>query len=103
MKSNIIKQPLHYNSNGEETMVKMVREFGIEATINFFELSAFKYGDRAKFKHNETQDLQKRKECKRIAYKLCDIKEDVAQRVNQFGPTYNEECVKAVKFWRENL
>ena len=58
--SNINKQT-HYNQYRFETIEMMIRIWGVEKTVIFCEMNAFKYRMRAGFKGDVNEDLAKEK------------------------------------------
>lgn len=61
-KYEYVNHPSHYNHWSEETIDQMIKLFGLQNTINFCEMTAFKYAMRMGFKPDNTvlQDLEKR-------------------------------------------
>lgn len=55
----IVDQPDHYKHATFEVIDEMVIAFGIDATINFCILNAWKYRARAPYKGNMKQDMEK--------------------------------------------
>lgn len=54
-----VNSPKHYNQYDVETIDMMERIWGIEKTITFCELNAFKYRMRLGFKDEMEQDFKK--------------------------------------------
>ena len=57
-KEDLVNHPNHYTNGGMECIDEMVLIFGIEATMNFCLLNAWKYRRRALYKNGE-EDIQK--------------------------------------------
>lgn len=55
----IVDDPNHYRTGTFEVIDEMVLAFGIDATINFCVLNAWKYRARAPYKGKLVQDLEK--------------------------------------------
>ena len=58
-KKKQINHPQHYNLYPIETIDMMILIWGIEKTIDFCYMNAFKYRMRLALKDNTTQDLKK--------------------------------------------
>ena len=56
---SIVDDPDHYRTGTFEVIDEMVLAFGIDATINFCVLNAWKYRARAPYKGKMAQDLEK--------------------------------------------
>lgn len=56
---DVVKEPSHYKHGTFEVIDEMVIMFGIEDTITFCRLNAWKYRARAPFKGNMEQDMAK--------------------------------------------
>lgn len=56
---SIVDDPNHYRAGTFEVIDEMVLAFGIDATINFCVLNAWKYRARAPYKGKMAQDLEK--------------------------------------------
>ena len=100
---DMIRQPNHYMANGEETIVKIVKIRGILCAIEFCEGNIIKYQDRAEFKGNKEQDLQKAKEYERMSEDLKKIRTHI-YKVQEDQPwmcTYRETA-RLVQLWSEN-
>ena len=57
-KEDVVNHPNHYTNGGMECIDEMLLIFGVEATMNFCLLNAWKYRRRAIFKNGE-EDIQK--------------------------------------------
>lgn len=59
---NYVNHPSHYNMWSMETIDMMIKVYGLQNTITWCEMTAFKYAMRMGFKPNESvyQDLDKR-------------------------------------------
>lgn len=55
----VVDDPNHYRAGTFEVIDEMVLAFGIDATINFCVLNAWKYRARAPYKGKLVQDLEK--------------------------------------------
>lgn len=58
-KQNVVNEPQHYKHSTFEVIDEMVLAFGIDATITFCILNAWKYRARAPYKDNMKQDMEK--------------------------------------------
>ena len=58
-KKNIVNHPQHYTTYDVETIEMMLRIWGVQETISFCKLNAFKYRMRAGHKDNAEQDIKK--------------------------------------------
>ena len=56
---DVVNEPSHYKHGTFEVIDEMVIMFGIEDTITFCRLNAWKYRARAPFKGNMEQDMAK--------------------------------------------
>lgn len=56
---SVVDDPNHYRTGTFEVIDEMVLAFGIDATINFCVLNAWKYRARAPYKGKMAQDLEK--------------------------------------------
>lgn len=54
-----VNHPQHYTTYDVETLDMMIRIWGIQETISFCKLNAFKYRMRAGHKDNAEQDIKK--------------------------------------------
>lgn len=56
---DVVNEPNHYKHGSFEVIDEMVLVFGIENTIQFCRMNAWKYRARAPFKGNMEQDMAK--------------------------------------------
>lgn len=56
---DVVNEPGHYKHGSFEVIDEMVIVFGIDATIQFCRMNAWKYRARAPFKGNMEQDMAK--------------------------------------------
>lgn len=56
---DVVNEPSHYKHGSFEVIDEMVIVFGIENTIQFCRMNAWKYRARAPFKGNMEQDMAK--------------------------------------------
>lgn len=56
---DVVNEPNHYKQGSFEVIDEMMLVFGIEDTIKFCRMNAWKYRARAPFKGNADQDLAK--------------------------------------------
>ena len=56
---DVVNEPSHYKHGSFEVIDEMVIVFGIEDTIKFCRMNAWKYRARAPFKGNMEQDMAK--------------------------------------------
>ena len=54
-----VNHPQHYKTYDVETLDMMIRIWGVQETISFCKLNAFKYRMRAGHKDNAQQDINK--------------------------------------------
>ena len=54
-----VNHPQHYSTYDVETIDMMIRIWGVQETISFCKLNAFKYRMRAGHKDNAQQDINK--------------------------------------------
>ena len=54
-----VNHPQHYTTYDVETLDMMIRIWGVQETISFCKLNAFKYRMRAGHKDNAQQDINK--------------------------------------------
>lgn len=54
-----VDHPSHYNKGGMEVIDQMIILFGLDKTIAFCELNAYKYRMRAGYKDDAAQDISK--------------------------------------------
>ena len=103
MNKDMIHMPTHYMSNGEETIVKIVRELGIVEAIAFCKGNVIKYADRADHKGQKESDLAKIEEYTQMANDLKRIQYHVymIQYHNKFM-CVRDEITELVKKWSEN-
>lgn len=55
----VVDQPDHYKHGTFEVIDELIMVFGLDATINFCLMNAWKYRARAPFKNNMEQDMEK--------------------------------------------
>lgn len=56
---NEVHHPVHYNMHKHECIKEMIAVFGIDATMTFCKLNAWKYRYRAPYKDDAEKDLKK--------------------------------------------
>lgn len=56
---DVVNEPNHYKQGSFEVIDEMILVFGIEDTIKFCRMNAWKYRARAPFKDNMEQDMAK--------------------------------------------
>lgn len=71
---DVVNEPSHYKHGTFEVIDEMVIMFGIEDTITFCRLNAWKYRARAPFKGNMEQDMAKANRYLEIAAELEAIR-----------------------------
>lgn len=59
LEEDVVNEPNHYKQGSYEVIDEMVIVFGIENTIQFCRMNAWKYRARAPFKGNMEQDMAK--------------------------------------------
>lgn len=71
-----VNEPSHYKHGTFEVIDEMVIVFGIDATIDFCRMNAWKYRARAPFKGDMEQDMAKANCYLEMAAKLQSIKDE---------------------------
>ena len=72
---DVVNEPSHYKHGTFEVIDEMVIMFGIEDTITFCRLNAWKYRARAPYKGNMEQDLAKANRYLEMAAELEAIRD----------------------------
>lgn len=75
-KDDVVNEPDHYKHGTYQTIDEMVIVFGIDATIQFCRMNAWKYRARAPFKGNTEQDMAKANCYLEMAAQLQKIKDE---------------------------
>lgn len=70
----VVDQPDHYKHGTFEVIDELVMVFGLEATINFCLMNAWKYRARAPFKGKPEQDMEKADRYMQYAHDLLMMK-----------------------------
>lgn len=78
---NVVDQPDHYKHGTFQFIDELVLAFGIDATINFCIMNAWKYRARAPFKDNLEQDMEKADRYMQYAHDL-QLKKVVASKAD---------------------
>lgn len=71
---DVVNEPNHYQQGRFEVIDEMVIVFGIDATIQFCKMNAWKYRARAPFKGNMEQDMAKANRYLEMAAELETIR-----------------------------
>lgn len=71
-----VKDPSHYQHGTFEVIDEMVIMFGMEKTIAFCQLNAWKYRARAPYKNNFDEDMAKADRYLEMAYELQQIRQE---------------------------
>ena len=72
---DVVKEPSHYKHGSFEMIDEMIIVFGIEATIQFCRMNAWKYRARAPFKGKMEEDMNKANRYLEMAYDLAQIRQ----------------------------
>ncbi len=75
-KVDAVKKPEHYRHGVFEVIDEMIIVFGVEATLTFCKLNAWKYRARAPFKGTFEQDMDKANRYLEMAYDISQIRQE---------------------------
>lgn len=73
---DVVKEPSHYQHGAFEVIDEMVIMFGMEKTIVFCQLNAWKYRARAPYKNKFEEDMAKANRYLEMAYELQQIRQE---------------------------
>lgn len=73
---DVVKDPSHYQHGTFEVIDEMVIMFGMEKTIVFCQLNAWKYRARAPYKNKFDEDMAKANRYLEMAYELQQIRQE---------------------------
>ena len=81
----VVDQPDHYKHGTFEVIDELVMVFGLDATINFCLMNAWKYRARAPYKGNPSQDMEKADRYMQYAHdlQLKKVMRDVGKEAAQ--------------------
>lgn len=73
---DVVNDPSHYQHGAFEVIDEMVIMFGMEKTIVFCQLNAWKYRARAPYKNKFEEDMAKANRYLEMAYELQQIRQE---------------------------
>ena len=73
---DVVREPQHYKHGTFEVIDEMIIVFGVEATIQFCRMNAWKYRARAPFKGKMEQDMDKANRYLEMAYEMSQIRQE---------------------------
>lgn len=68
--NDVVNEPSHYKHGSFETIDEMIIVFGVENTITFCKMNAWKYRARAPYKGKFEEDMKKANRCLEMAREL---------------------------------
>lgn len=73
---DVVREPQHYQHGIFEVIDEMIIVFGIEATMQFCRMNAWKYRARAPYKGKMEQDMDKANRYLEMAYEMSQIRQE---------------------------
>lgn len=73
---DVVREPQHYQHGIFEVIDEMIIVFGVEATIQFCRMNAWKYRARAPYKGKMEQDMDKANRYLEMAYEMSQIRQE---------------------------
>lgn len=73
---DMVREPQHYQHGTFEVIDEMIIVFGVEATIQFCRMNAWKYRARAPYKGKMEQDMDKANRYLEMAYEMSQIRQE---------------------------
>lgn len=73
---DVVKEPSHYKQHAFQMIDEMIIMFGVEATIQYCRMNAWKYRTRAPYKGNLEQDNAKADNYLDMAYNVMQIRQE---------------------------
>lgn len=73
--SDVVNEPEHYQHGTYEVIDEMVLVFGVDATVTFCRLNAWKYRARAPYKGKFEEDMAKADRYLQMAHGLMELEE----------------------------
>ena len=89
---DVVREPDHYKQGSFEVIDEMVIVFGIENTIQFCRMNAWKYRARASYKGNAKQDMAKANRYLEMAAELEAIKNGKGKLELLMGDVFHAEA-----------
>ena len=71
-----VREPQHYQHGIFEVIDEMIIVFGVEATMQFCRMNAWKYRARAPYKGKMEQDMDKANRYLEMAYEMSQIRQE---------------------------
>ena len=75
-KEDVVNEPNHYQHGTFEVIDEMLIVFGVEATLTFCKMNAWKYRARAPYKGTFQQDMDKANRYIEMAYQIQQIRQE---------------------------
>ena len=73
---DVVREPQHYQHGTFEVIDEMIIVFGVEATMQFCRMNAWKYRARAPYKGKMEQDMDKANRYLEMAYEMSQIRQE---------------------------
>lgn len=73
---DVVREPRHYQHGTFEVIDEMLIVFGVEATLTFCKMNAWKYRARAPFKGKPKEDMEKANRYLEMAYDITQIRQE---------------------------
>lgn len=73
---DVVREPQHYQHGIFEVIDEMIIVFGVEATMQFCRMNAWKYRARAPYKGKMEQDMDKANRYLEMAYEMSQIRQE---------------------------
>ena len=73
---DVVREPQHYQHGIFEVIDEMIIVFGVEATMKFCRMNAWKYRARAPYKGKMEQDMDKANRYLEMAYEMSQIRQE---------------------------
>ena len=73
---DVVREPQHYQHGIFEVIDEMIIVFGVEATMQFCRMNAWKYRARAPYKGKMEQDMDKSNRYLEMAYEMSQIRQE---------------------------
>ena len=79
VKEDVVNEPSHYQHGTFEVIDEMLIVFGVEATLTFCKMNAWKYRARAPFKGKPKEDMEKANRYLEMAYDITQIRQEYSE------------------------
>lgn len=79
---DVVREPQHYQHGIFEVIDEMIIVFGVEATMQFCRMNAWKYRARAPYKGKMEQDMDKANRYLEMAYEMSQIRQEYPEADN---------------------